>query len=68
MAKWIQGILVVVVLTGATAWILRVEIALFAIEKMIASRSEIGPTTQIDWATGPDPKGRAPEERPPILC
>ncbi|MDA0978544.1 MAG: sulfatase-like hydrolase/transferase [Proteobacteria bacterium] len=65
--RWLKMALIALVLFGATAWIFRVEIALFAVEKMMASRGEIGPTQQIEWATGVDPEGRASDERPPNI-
>ncbi len=64
-AKWISGVsvgllaLLVVVAMNAD------DIALGLIGFMAKQRQSIGPNQDIVWATGADPMGRAPAERPP---
>ena len=62
----VTGIVTVGVLAGV-AWIFRVEILLKAVEIASDRRTKVGPTQEITWETGPDPKGRAPGERPPNI-
>ncbi len=57
---------VLVVLVGA-GWLFRAEIALFGINRLVASQMEIGPTQEIAWSTGTDNMGRAPGDRPPNI-
>ena len=65
--KWIAGIaLALAVLLGA-GWILRAEIALFGINRMMAAQNDIGPTQEINWSTGTDTAGRDPASRPPNI-
>ena len=65
--KWIAGVaLALVVLLGA-GWIFRAEIALFGINRMMASQMEIGPTQEINWSTGTDREGRDAASRPPNI-
>jgi uncharacterized sulfatase len=70
MKMWHKGLAGAVagiaVLAGA-AWIFRAELMLWGVERMAASAYEIGPTRPVVWATGADPAGRPPEQRPPNI-
>jgi len=61
------GMLVVLVIAGALAWINRSEILLKGIEIAAARRMEIGPPRSIAWDSGVDPRGRAAADRPPNI-
>ena len=65
--KWVSRVaLTLVVLLGA-GWIFRAEIALFGINKLVASRAQIGPPQEIAWSTGVDSQGRDSASRPPNI-
>lgn len=65
--KWVARVaLTLAVLLGA-GWIFRAEIALFGINKLVASRAQIGPPQEITWSTGVDSQGRDPANRPPNI-
>lgn len=55
-----------VVSIGA-AWWLQDEILLRAIGFAVKRRMQVGPTQEVAWDRGPDPRGRAPSERPPNI-
>lgn len=63
-AAWIALGLVAV---AALVYAFRVEIALQAASFVADRRHQTGPTIEIDWATGPDPRGRSAAERPPNI-
>ena len=65
--KWILGIALALAALGGLGWVYRAEIALFGIDRMMAARLDVGPPQEIEWATGADPAGRAPGERPPNI-
>ena len=48
-------------------WIFRAELVLFGVAQMRSVVVEIGPTIEIEWSTGADSQGRAPEDRPPNI-
>ncbi|MEE4380367.1 MAG: sulfatase-like hydrolase/transferase [Pseudomonadales bacterium] len=64
----IGGIVLGLAALLGVAWIYRAEIVLFGIEHLAAARAEIEPPREIVWATGADPEGRAPVERPPNIA
>ena len=63
--KWIAGIVLSLILLAGVGWVFRAEIALFGINRMMASQMEIGPTQEITWSTGTD--RRNPDDRPPNI-
>ena len=63
----IGGIVLGLTARVATSRFFRAEIVLFGIEHLAAARAGIGPTQEIAWATGTDPEGRDPIERPPNI-
>ena len=65
--KWIGGIALILAAVLGIGWIFRAEIVLFGVERMMASRIEIGPTQEIDWSSGVDAEGRDPASRPPNI-
>ena len=65
--RWIVRVAVLVVALAGIGWLFRVEIALFGINQMMASRMEIGPTQEINWSTGVDSQGRSAQDRPPNI-
>lgn len=65
--KWFTGIGLTLVVLAGTGWIFRAEIALFGINRLVASQMEIGPTQEITWSTGTDRQGRDPADRPPNI-
>ena len=68
MSKLARIFIVVVVtlaLIAGLAWANRVELMLSAIGFAIERRYPTGPNVPVDWESGPDPGGRAPQERPP---
>ncbi len=67
MMKWIGRIAVLLVVLAGLAWFFRVELALFGVNRMMASRMDIGPTQEIVWSTGADPQDRELADRPPNI-
>jgi len=70
MSKWVKvisGLVLVLLLLGGLAWVNRIELLLGGIEIMMARRGPVGPNEPITWASGSDPRGRAPGERPPNI-
>ncbi|NCF33011.1 MAG: sulfatase-like hydrolase/transferase [Proteobacteria bacterium] len=65
--RWIARVAVLVVALAGIGWLFRVELALFGINQMMASRMEIGPTQEINWSTGVDSQGRSAQDRPPNI-
>lgn len=65
--KWIGGVTLALVAILGTGWIFRAELVLFAVAQMKSAVTEVGPTIEIDWATGVDSQGRAPADRPPNI-
>jgi len=63
----IVGAAAALVLSIGLAWIFRVEIALGAVELMMARRGPIEPTREVTWSTGSDAQSRPPAERPPNI-
>ncbi|MDJ0786149.1 MAG: sulfatase-like hydrolase/transferase [Myxococcota bacterium] len=50
---------------GGLAYVYRAEIVLSLASVAMDRRLDIGPTREVPWSTGPDPRGRAEGERPP---
>ncbi len=65
--KWFTGIVLALVVLLGLGWIFRAEIALFGVNRMMASQLEIGPTQEVSWSTGTDSEGRDPASRPPNI-
>ena len=65
--KWVGGFLLALVVLIGIGWLFRAELALFGINRMMASRMEVGPTQEVRWSTGSDPEGRDPSNRPPNI-
>ncbi len=65
--KWVAGIAIAIAVLLGVGWIFRAEIALFGVNRMIASQQEIGPTREINWSTGADSEGRGAADRPPNI-
>ncbi len=63
--KRVIAVVAVVGLAGAVLWTNRTEVVLGVVGFMMKQRADIGPNQDITWATGTDPLGRAPGERPP---
>ena len=63
--RWAAGVLAVLFLLGAVAFVQRVEIALALVGLMMERRLPVGPNQDVAWASGSDPLGRPPSERPP---
>jgi uncharacterized sulfatase len=65
LARISIGIVVTLALLGGLAWANRVELMLSAIGFAIERRYPTRPNVPVHWESGPDPAGRAPQERPP---
>jgi uncharacterized sulfatase len=65
--KWIGGVTLALVAMLGTGWIFRAELVLFGVAQMKSAVTEVGPTIEIEWSTGADSQGRAPEDRPPNI-
>ena len=52
-------------LLGGIAYLYRAEIVLKVVSVATDLRTRVGPTRDLSWSTGPDPRGRAASERPP---
>jgi len=61
------GTLVVVALVAGLAWHYQDEIVLRLIGFAAQRRLPVGPNRPIEWQSGADPAGRAPEQRPPNI-
>jgi uncharacterized sulfatase len=66
-AKIGLGILGSLALMAGMAWIYQDAILLELVEIAAGRRTPVGPSRPISWESGPDPAGRAPEERPPNI-
>jgi hypothetical protein len=65
--KWVSGILAFLLLVVAIAVPNSIQIAL-ALSSMLARQLvPIGPNQDITWSSGADPRGHAPQERPPNI-
>ena len=65
MARWLAGAAIVLLLTIGLAWVFRLELILAGVRFAMDRRVPTGPNQPIEWASGPDPHGRGPDERPP---
>ena len=63
--RWAAGVLAILFLLGAVAFVQRVEIGLALVGLMMERRLPVGPNQDVAWASGSDPLGRPPSERPP---
>jgi len=59
------GTALALALAGGVAWVYQEEILLAAVGFAADRRMDVGPSRAITWESGPDPRGRAPGERPP---
>jgi len=66
-ARWGVGVVVVLFLMGALAYVNREAIVLKLVGIAVKRRTPVGPYQEIAWSTGVDPQGRAPGERPPNI-
>jgi uncharacterized sulfatase len=67
MRRWLIGIVAVLALLAGIVWVKQDEILLALIGQAIQRTLEVGPNQPITWASGPDPAGRAADERPPNI-
>lgn len=67
LAKIGLGFAALVALLGALAWIYREELVLAGLRRAMEARTPVGPPQDVVWDAGPDPRGRAPGERPPNI-
>lgn len=65
--KWGIGVLTALIVVALTTWFFRVEVALWAIGRVMDSRYDIGPSQEIAWSSGADSQQSAPENRPPNI-
>ncbi|UCE88077.1 MAG: hypothetical protein JSU66_11110, partial [Deltaproteobacteria bacterium] len=65
--KWGSGVVAILFLLATVAFVQRQEIALALVGFMVQQRVPVGPNQDIAWSSGADPRGRAPEERPPNI-
>lgn len=65
VARFCIGIAVSLALFVGLVWANRVELMLSAFGYAIEQRYPTRPNVPIDWESGADPAGRAPQERPP---
>ena len=63
--KWASGTLAVLLLLVAIAIPYRAEILLGLVGFVSTLALPVGPNQDVTWSSGPDPRGRPPEERPP---
>ena len=63
--KRASAILAILGLACAVLWVNRVDVALGVLGFLAKQRSPVRPNQDITWATGTDPQGRPPGERPP---
>ena len=66
-ARWGVGVVVVLFLMGAFAYVNREEIVLKLVGIAVKRRTPVGPYQEIAWSTGVDPQGRVPGDRPPNI-
>ena len=67
LAKLLLGGLALVLLLAGAGWIFREELLLEGVRIAADRRTPVGPHREVVWESGPDPRGRAPEERPPNI-
>ncbi|MBK6740491.1 MAG: hypothetical protein IPG64_22955 [Haliea sp.] len=65
--KWTIRIAIALAVIGVIGYINREAIALKVVSAYMDTRLKVGPFEEIAWATGADPQGRAPAERPPNI-
>jgi len=66
-AKWSVGIVIGLFLMGTFAYLNREALVLKAVGYAVKLRVSVGPYQEVSWATGTDPQGRAPGDRPPNI-
>lgn len=70
MHRWIRGIargLGILLVLAAGLMLFREEIVLGGVRLMTDLTTDIGPPREVEWSTGPDPRGRPANERPPNI-
>lgn len=67
MKRILVSALAVLLVLGGLAYVFRIELLLKGVEFAMARRIPVGPHQEITWATGSDPEGRAPSDRPPNI-
>lgn len=65
--KWTIRIAIALAVVGVVGYVNREAIALKVVSAYMDTRLKVGPFEEIAWATGADPQGRAPAERPPNI-
>ena len=65
--RWGVSVLVGTLLVGSLAYVYREPLVLKAVGFAIKQRFDVGPFQEISWATGQDPQGRSPDQRPPNI-
>ena len=65
--KWLLRVGVAIALLVGAVWIFQDQILLALIARRAQSQFTVGPPRPIEWASGADPAGRAPSERPPNI-
>jgi uncharacterized sulfatase len=67
MIRWGVRILALAFVVAGIVWWFQIEILLKLVEIVADRRMPVGPNQDIVWQTGPDPRDRAPGERPPNI-
>lgn len=67
IGKWSIGLVTAIVVIGLLGYFNREAIALKAASIYMDQRIRVGPFQEIEWETGSDPAGRAPDDRPPNI-
>ena len=65
--KRLGVVVVIFLLLGTVVFVQREKIALALVGFMVKQRVQVGPNQDVVWSTGTDPRGRAPDERPPNI-
>ena len=66
-ARFGVGALAAVVVIACLVWFNLTSILLFGIHVLMERRLAVGAHQEAEWATGVDPEGRSPAERPPNI-
>jgi len=67
VAKVSLSIVVVLALLAPVVWTQRANVVLSIIEFAVPHITPVGPHVPVEWASGSDPEGRGPEDRPPNI-
>ena len=65
--KWTIRIAIALAVVGVVGYVNREAIALKVVSAYMDTRLKVGPFEEFAWATGADPQGRAPTDRPPNI-